>query len=113
MIFSSADTPEEICLEIGRRLALIRLSVGLSQEDLAVRSGVAKRTIERLESGTANPKIDAFVRVCQALGRADGFEQLLPKPELGPLALANGERMPRRARKRKNMGVRPIWKEDE
>lgn len=113
MIFSSADTSEEICLEIGRRLALIRLSLGLSQEALAVRSGVAKRTIERLESGTANPKIDAFVRVCQVLGRADGFEQLLPKPELGPFALANGERMPRRARKRKNMGVRPIWKEDE
>ena len=113
MIFSSADTPEEICSEIGRRLALLRLSIGLSQEALAVRSGVAKRTIERLESGTANPKIDAFVRVCQALGRADGFERLLPKPELGPLALANGERMPRRARKRKNMGVRPIWKEGE
>ena len=113
MIFSSADTPEEICLEIGRRLALIRLSVGLSQEALAVRTGLAKRTIERLESGTANPKIDAFIRVCQALGRADGFEQLLPKPELGPLALANGERMPRRARRRKNMGVRPKWKEDE
>ena len=112
MVFSSADTPEEICLEIGRRLALIRLSIGLSQEALAVRSGVAKRTIERLESGMSNPKIDAFIRVCQALGRADGFEQLLPKPELGPLALANGERIPMRARKKKNMGVRPIWKED-
>ena len=111
MVFSSADTPEEICLEIGRRLALIRLSLGLTQEALSVRSGVAKRTIERLEKGTANPKIDAFVRVCLALGRADGFEQLLPKPELGPLALANGERIPLRARKRKNMGVRPIWKD--
>ena len=113
MIISSADTPEEICFEIGRRLALIRLSVGLSQEALAVRSGVAKRTIERLERGAASLRIDALVRVCLALGRAEGFEQLLPKPELGPLALANGERMPRRARKRKNMGVRPIWKEDE
>ena len=113
MIFSSADTPEEICLEIGRRLALIRLSVGLSQEALAVRSGVAKRTIERLERGAASLRIDALVRVCLALGRADGFEQLLPKPELGPLALANGERIPMRARKKKNMGVHPIWKEDE
>ena len=112
MVFSGADTPEEICSEIGRRLALIRLSLGLSQEALAVRSGVAKRTIERLESGTANPKIDAFVRVCLALGRADGFERLLPKPELGPLALANGEQIPRRARKKKNRGVRPIWKAD-
>ena len=113
MIISSADTPEEICFEIGRRLALIRLSMGLSQEALAVRTGLAKRTIERLERGTANPKIDAFVRVCQALGRADGFEQLLPKPELGPLALANGERIPMRARKKKNVGVHPIWKEDK
>ena len=111
MVFSSADTAEEICLEIGRRLALIRLSLGLSQEALSVRSGVAKRTIERLEKGTANPKIDAFVRVCLALGRAEGFEQLLPKPELGPLAVANGERIPLRARKRKSVGVRPIWKD--
>ena len=113
MIFSSADTSEEICLEIGRRLALIRLSVGLSQKALAVRSGVAKRTIERLERGAASLRIDALVRVCLALGRAEGFEQLLPKPELGPLALANGERIPMRARKKKNMGVRPIWNEDK
>ena len=113
MVFSSADTSEEICLEIGRRLALIRLSIGLSQENLAVRSGVAKRTIERLERGAASLRIDALVRVCLALGRAEGFEQLLPKPELGPLALANGEQIPMRARKRKNIGVRPIWKEDK
>ena len=112
-MFNSADTPEEICSEIGRRLALIRLSAGLSQAALAVRSGVAKRTIERMESGAASLRVDALVRVCLALGRAEGFDQLLPKPELGPLALANGERIPLRARKRKNIGVRLIWKEDK
>ena len=113
VMFSNADTAEEICREIGRRISLNRRSVGLPQEDLAARSGVAKRSVERLESGVANPRIDVLVRVCLAMGLASGFDRLLPEPELGPLALARGEKLPRRIRKHRKTVMCRAWKDGE
>ena len=110
-MFSTADTPEEILLTIGRRIAEHRRALRLSQADLAVRAGVSKRMLERLESGAANPRLDALVRVCLAMGLVEGFEQLLPAVELGPLAVARGERIPLRVHKRK-VQVNLKWKED-
>ena len=112
-MFSNADTSEEICREIGRRVSLSRRSFGFSQEDLAARADVSKRSVERLESGTANPRLDVLVRVCLAMGLASGFEQLLPEPELGPLAIARGEKLPQRIKKNRKTGVRLVWKDDE
>ena len=111
-MFSNADTAEEICSEIGRRVSMNRRSLGLSQEDLAARSGVAKRSVERLESGVANPRLDVLVRVCLAMGLADGFGSLLPEPELGPLAQARGEKLPQRIRKHRKVPLR-AWKDGE
>ena len=112
-MFSNADTSEEICREIGRRVSLSRRSFGFSQEDLAARADVSKRSVERLESGTANPRLDVLVRVCLAMGLASGFERLLPEPELGPLAIARGEKLPQRIKKNRKTGVRLVWKDDE
>lgn len=112
-MFTNADTVEEVIGEIGRRVSLNRRSLGLSQDDLAARAAVSKRSVERLESGVANPRLDVLVRVCLALGLANGFGQLLPEPELGPLALARGEKLPQRIRKRTKKGIRRQWKDGE
>lgn len=111
-MFSNADTAEELGREIGRRVSMNRRSIGLSQEELAARAGVSKRSVERLESGVANPRLDVLVRVCLAMGLADRFERLLPEPELGPLALARGEKLPRRIRKHRK-AARLAWKDGE
>ena len=112
-MFSDADTAEEICGEIGRRVSMNRRGLGLSQEELAARAGVSKRSVERLESGTANPRLDVLVRVCLAMKLASGFERLLPLPELGPLAIARGEKLLLRVKKLRKPNVRAIWKDDE
>ena len=61
-MFSNADTAEEICREIGRRISLNRRSIGLSQEELAARSGVAKRSVERLNI------VRSFMMICCKVG---------------------------------------------
>ena len=110
-MFSGSDTVEEILKLLGQRLAEHRKSLRMTQADLAARAGISKRSLERLEGGVANPGLDVFVRTCSALGLVDGFERLLPPIELGPLALARGERMPKRIRaKRKVSGAK--WKDD-
>jgi len=100
-MFEVTDTTEEILKGVGARLSEIRLSRGLTQEELANRAGVSKRSIERLEAADANPRLSVFVSVCRILGLSRGFETLLPAVELGPLALAEGKRLPKRIRKSK------------
>ena len=51
MLIESLLTDEAILEEIGRRLARRRVDLGCTQADLAEQSGVAKRTVERIEAG--------------------------------------------------------------
>lgn len=98
-MFEVADTNEEILNAIGERVCQQRLSRRLTQDELAKRAGISKRSLERLEKAESNPRLSAFVAVCQVLGLTRGFDTLIPAVELGPLALAEGVRLPKRVRK--------------
>ncbi|HEY1794380.1 MAG TPA: helix-turn-helix domain-containing protein [Opitutaceae bacterium] len=71
--------------EIGRRLRASRLGRNLTQQGLATESGVAKRTVERIEAGELATAISSYVRVCRALGILARFEMLLPLPPPSPI----------------------------
>ncbi|WP_084714515.1 ATP-binding protein [Streptacidiphilus rugosus] len=45
-----------------------RLSVGLSQDELAARSGVSTRSISALEAGRRRPRMSSVVQLAEALG---------------------------------------------
>jgi len=110
-MFESTDTTEEIVRGLGVRLAEHRLSLRMTQEELAAKAGLSKRMVERLEKAESKPRLSAFVAVCQALGLTEGFGALLPPVELGPLALAKGERLPKRVRKAtRRVGIK--WKDE-
>ena len=61
--------PADALLSHGRtRIARARLAANLSQEELAERSGLAPRTIERLDRGELdNPGIRHIVRLAAVL----------------------------------------------
>ena len=63
-----------------------RLAQNLTQAALAERAGVAKRTIERLESGAVATQLSGFLRVCRALGLIAGLETLVPEQAASPMA---------------------------
>ena len=86
MKIESQQTDESILLELGDRLANARLERNLTQAALAEQAGVAKRTIERLESGEVATHLSGFLRVCRALGLLERFDALLPEPKPGPMA---------------------------
>ena len=65
--------------EMGRRLAQVRLGQNLSQAQLAEKADVAKRTVERLESGRVAPQLAGFIRICRALDLVERFELLVPE----------------------------------
>ena len=47
---------------------------------------MAKRTVERLESGQVATHLSGFLRVCRALGLLDRFDTLVPAPVPSPVA---------------------------
>ena len=78
-------TDEAILRELGGRLASVRIDLNLTQAALAEQAGVAKRTVERLESGEVATQLSGFLRVCRVLGLLERFESLIPEPTVSPM----------------------------
>lgn len=53
---------------VGRNAARIRKQQGLTQEQLAARSGLSQQYISGLEQGLRNPTIVTLYELAQALG---------------------------------------------
>lgn len=53
--------------DLGARLRVLRLEAGLSQEDLADRSGLHRNYIGGIERGERNVGIKAILSICRAL----------------------------------------------
>ncbi len=51
----------------GDRVRERRLAIGLSQESLAARSGIARAYVGSLEGGQRNPSLDMIARLAIAL----------------------------------------------
>jgi transcriptional regulator with XRE-family HTH domain len=85
MKINSQQTDELIMQELGARLAAARLEKNLTQAALAEQAGVAKRTVERLESGEVAVQLSGFVRVCRALGVLERLELLVSEPTVSPM----------------------------
>jgi transcriptional regulator with XRE-family HTH domain len=70
--------------ELGKRLARARFERNLTQAKLAAEAGVAKRTIERLESGRPS-QVGNLIRVVRALRLGDNLDLLVPETPPSPL----------------------------
>lgn len=86
MNISKNVSDDAILVELGRRLAQIRLERNLTQARLAGEAGVSKRTVERLETGAVATQLSGFIRVCRVLDVLERFNALLPEPVASPIA---------------------------
>lgn len=53
---------------LGKRIQLLRTASKLTQEALAINSGLTRTTIADIEKGTANPTLEGLSRIAHALG---------------------------------------------
>ena len=92
--------------EIGKRIKQYRINMGLTQQDLEVRSGVSVRSISRLEQGST-VQFESIIKVLIALNLADNLDMLIPDQTKRPSYYLEGNRQNRqRARKtRKQTGT--------
>lgn len=54
--------------DISNTLTRLRKSREISQADLAKKSGVDRKTVNRIENNHFSPSMDTFFRICGALG---------------------------------------------
>jgi len=101
-------TDEALLKLIGERLAQLRLSKNLTQEQLAEQAVLGMRTVQRLELVVAATQLSGFIRVCRALGLIERFEVLIPEAAASPIArLKLHSRQRQRASGRKSEGAKP------
>ena len=108
MKIASHITDEALCKLIGERLARLRLTKNLTQEQLAEQAGLGLRTVQRLELGAVATQLSGFVRVCRVLGLVERFEALVPEEAASPMAqLKQQGRKRRRATGKKTAEGKP------
>lgn len=86
MTITHLMTDDAVLAELGKRLARVRLSQGITQEQLADAAGVSKRTVQRLEDGTP-AQLANLIRCLRALGRLDALDVMLPSDGPNPIDL--------------------------
>lgn len=55
--------------ELTRALIAARIEAGMTQKDLAEKSGIRQSNISRIESGSCIPTIPTLIAIAQALGK--------------------------------------------
>jgi len=66
------------------QLATARRAAGITQQELATKSGVSRMTVQRIEAGAIDPRVDTLL----ALARVLGLEPLLVPSWLRPEVLS-------------------------
>jgi putative transcriptional regulator len=59
---------QSISTQIGNKVKVARLSLELSQQELADLAGIDRKTINRLENSHFSPSVDTLYRVCTVFG---------------------------------------------
>jgi transcriptional regulator with XRE-family HTH domain len=108
------DMSDNLVLEeLGKRIARRRIDSNFSQAELAEESGVSKRTVERIESGSA-AKTSNLIRILRILDLMDGVNNLVPEVGVRPmeqLEMKGSER--KRVSKKQRAGSEWRWGDDK
>ncbi len=69
-IFTSSDIPRTSMevTQVGARLRALRVAAGLTQAELARRTGIHRPNIARVEAGRHTPSLDTLARLAAAIG---------------------------------------------
>lgn len=104
-------TTAQVEQELGRRLKRRRLELNVSQQGIALRSGLARRTITAVEQGQGGT-LATFIEMLRAVDALEQLEDVLPDPGPNPLVLARLQEEPlrRHASKPRRKADPKAWK---
>ncbi|NDV83385.1 helix-turn-helix domain-containing protein [Bacteroides sp. 51] len=71
---------------LGERLAALRLRKNISQEELALNSGVSISTISRIERGSKTTT-DNLIKIMRTLDILENLDGLIPEQPISPIQM--------------------------
>ena len=77
--------PQQLQIDLGRRVQHLRLSRRLSQGHVAERAGISERSLRNLEGGKGST-LETLLRVFGVLELLPALEQVLPEAPHDPLS---------------------------
>lgn len=86
--------------DCGSHIQVWRKLRGLTQEQLAERAGVTRRTVSRMERGDGEVRVEIFLRIVHALGVLDRIPQAFDPYDSDVGRLRADEQLPQRVRPR-------------
>ena len=111
-IMNGMDDLSDVALlkEVGRRIAYLRITARMKQEELALKAGLSRYALSRLENGAGGIRLDSFLSVLRSLNALNRLSAVLPEPTLTPIQIAEMEHrvkaMPKRVRSARSKVVR-------
>ena len=109
MIISNDKTIVEVQEELLQRLKKERINQGISQEEMALRSGMSRSLIIKLEKGDG-VRLVSFLKYLQVLHKLDALNNLIPEPSVKPSDLFGLGKSRQRVASTKKKRVNPNWK---
>lgn len=112
MKISDLNDEKSILSELGNRIQQYRISLNITQAELAKRCGLSLKTIARTETG-ADTKLSNLIKIMKAIGLSDNLNIIIPEPQPDYKAIFEERTVRKRARpdKIKTDGVW-VWGED-
>ncbi len=113
MNISNYKNEEIILMEIGNRIQQYRISLNITQLELAQKCAISLKTVARIEMGY-DTKVSNLIKILNEIGIAENFDVLIPEPQPDYKAIFEEKTIRKRARpdKKKSDNVW-VWEEDK
>ena len=107
MKITGNESEQAILKELGMRIKQYRISLNITQMELADKCGTSVSTVVRIENGI-DSKFSSYMKIMNALGLMQNLDILIP--ELQPDFKALFEQKPARQRvKSNNTKTKSVW----
>lgn len=104
---------KDILSELGNRIQQYRISLNITQSDLAQKCGISTKTVARIESGD-DLKFSNLVKILNEFGLLENLNILIPELQPDYKAMFEEKAAKKRARPtNKASGNDWVWGEDE
>lgn len=113
MRISNYNDENSVLAELGNRIQQYRISLNLTQAQLAQQCGLSLKTIARTEMG-CDTKLSNLIKIMNVIGLSENLDILIPEPQPDYKALFEEKPTRKRARPdKKKTDNAWVWGEDK
>lgn len=106
------ESNEKLLEELRDRIKARRIAMSISQEELALESGVSLRTITNLEKGS-NVSLSSLISVLRVLRIIENLDVLVPEDKINPFDLIKLDNGRKKVSKKKNNNSTWKWGDEK